>query len=39
MDINNINIFDYVIIFVTFIMEFNKIVLNYRFINLLAKNY
>lgn len=39
MDINNINIFDYVIMFVTFIMEFNKIVLNYKFINLLAKNY
>ena len=39
MDINNINIFDYVIIFITFIMEFNKIVLNYKFINLLAKNY
>lgn len=39
MDINNINIFDYVIMIVTFIMEFNKIVLNYKFINLLAKNY
>jgi hypothetical protein len=39
MDINNINIFDCLIMLVTFIMEFNKIVLNYRFINLLAKNY